>query len=240
MAACCCLVLGGGCVGWGSGGGTLAVRDEVEELEPADAGTYQLIGSEEDSRSGTKRRVVETYEVQPWFERAGRKRQITEVRQDGATRTWETVFEPDGAYRLRETAGPSSWEWDPPLRSLAAPLRRGRVWFAESRALLPDVGGIRRATHVFSRSEVVGTETVSVGGTRVFCFVIEGEVTTTVTDTQRADQQKTNYSSHTESRTWFSPRHMQVVRAWSTTSVDGGGENPDDYELVRRVQLERL
>ncbi|MGH9177683.1 MAG: hypothetical protein ACRD0N_03905 [Acidimicrobiales bacterium] len=241
-AATCCLVLGGGCVGWGGGGGAVALRDELEELAPTDAGTYELVGTERDSRTKEVRRVAETYEVQPWFERSGHKRQITEVRyQDGASRTWETVFEADGAYRLRETAGASSWEWDPPLLSVGAPLRRGRVWFAESRALLPDVSGMRRATHIFSRSEVVGTATVSVGDTRVFCFVIEGETTTTVTNTQRADQTRSSYVNRTEARTWFSPRHMQAVRAWSTTAVQSGTlEEPEEYELVRRVELERL
>jgi hypothetical protein len=242
LAALCWLVLGGGCVGWGGGGGAVAIRDELEELEPIEAGTYELVGTERDSRTGASRRVTETYEVQPWFQRSGRKRQITGVRyQDGTSRTWETEFEAGGAYRLREAAGAASWDWDPPLLSLAVPLRPGRVWFAESRALLPDVSGVRRATHLFSRSEVVGTATVSVGNTRVFCFVIEGEITTTVTDTQRADQTKSSFVNRTEARTWFSPRHMQVVRAWSTVSVQGGTpEEPVEYELVRRVELQRL
>ena len=225
------------CVGW-SGGGPTALRDEVEVLRPTQAGTYRMVGTERDSRTGELRRVVETYTVDPHFTRAGSAHQLTELRDTGgAARTWETAFRPGGAFRLRETADGASWDWDPPLRTTAAPLRVGTVWRASSTARFPDLAGTRRTSRVGARSEVVDTATIDVGGRSLFTLVVDSRVRTTVTDTDRVTRRVATFVTTVAVRTWFSPRHMRVVRSAGTTTVKGrdGG-----YTLTRRVEVDDL
>ncbi len=203
-----------------------------------------MVGTERDSRTGATRRVVETYSVQPTFARDGADHQITElVDADGTLRRWETAFRTAGAYRLREAVGDASWDWAPALRSTAVPLRVGRSWTARSGAALPDLGGTQRIASVRSRSEVVDTGTVVVGGKRVFAFVIEARVTTSVADTDRVTRKVTTFVTRTTGRTWFGPKYMRVVRSAVTTTVkrQGAGAEADrEYTLVRTVQLEKL
>lgn len=240
MAASLWALTGTACVVLG-GGGSPAVRDEVATLRPTEAGTYRMVGAERDSRTDETRRVVETYSVDPEFTRAGHDHQITRYRDSsGAERTWETTFRPTGAYRLHESAGTASWDWEPPLLTIAAPLRMGRTWVVQSTATLPDLGGTRRLTSVTARSEVVDTTTVSVGGERVFVLVIDATVSTSVTDTSRVDRKSETFVTRTAARTWFSPEHMRVVKSSGTTTVKGGGDGEEEYVVVRRVQLERL
>lgn len=225
------------CVGWA--GDPVAVRDELSVLRPSEPGTYRLVGTARDSRTGATRRVVETYSVQPYFTRDGRQHQITDVRDsEGMSRTWETVFRPTGAYRLREAAGEASWRWEPPVLTTAAPLHAGRTWTSESTATLPDLAGTRRATSLTARSEVVDTASVTVGGTRLFAFVIEADVTTTVTDTNRVTGEATTFVTRTEGRTWFATGPMRVVKSSGTTTVDGHADGR--YAITREVEIEAL
>ena len=203
-----------------------------------------MVGTERDSRTGATRRVVERYSVQPAFARDGADHQITElIDADGTSRRWETAFRAAGAYRLREAVADASWDWAPALRSTALPLRVGRSWTARSRAALADLAGTRRVATVRSRSQVVDTATVVVGGTRVFAFVIEARVTTSVTDTDRVTRKVTTFVTRMNGRSWFAPKYMRVVKSAVTTAVKrkGTGDEADrEYVLVRRVQLERL
>lgn len=238
-----CWMVSTACVGW-AGGSAAAVRDEVSELGPTDPGTYRMVGTERDSRTADTRRVVETYTVQPAFARDGADHQITELADaDGTFRRWETAFRAGGAYRLREAVGDVSWDWAPALRSTALPLRIGRSWTARSAARLPDLAGTQRIASVRSRSEVVDTASVVVGGTSVFTFVIDARITTSVTDTNRATREVSTFVTRTAVRSWFAPKYVLVVRSAATTTVrrQGAGVEADRaYHLVRRVQLEEL
>ncbi len=203
-----------------------------------------MVGTERDSRTGVTRRVVETYAVQPAFARDGADHQITElVDADGTWRRWETAFRAAGAYRLREAVGDASWDWVPALRSVALPLRTGSSWTARSSAALPDLAGTQRVATIRARSRVVDTTTVVVGGTRVFAFVIEARVTTSVTDTDRVTRKVTTFVTRATGRSWFAPKYMRVARSVVTTAVrrkGAGAEADREYVLVRRVQLEKL
>ena len=233
-------VSGAGCVGFG-GGSSPVPGEEEATLRPTEAGTYRMVGTERDSRTGRTRRVVETYSVDPEFTRGEVDHQITRYRDsDGSARTWETTFRRSGAYRLHETAGDSSWDWAPPLLSIASPLRVGRTWATESTSSLPDLAGTRRVTSVAGRSRVVDTTAISVAGERLAVLVIDATVSTTVTDTNRAEQTSTTYVSRTKARSWFSPEHMVVVRSSGTTTVKGRDGGDRGYVLVRRVQVDKL
>lgn len=240
-----------GCIGLGSGPSPV-VDDEVAAVGPTKPGTYRMVGTERDSRTGETRRVVETYIVDSEFTRGEDDHQITRYHDsEGSSRTWETAFRRTGAYRLHETAGDASWDWSPPLLSIASPLRMGRVWAAEATASLPDLAGTRRLTSVANRSRVVDTTSISVGGERVSVLVIDAAVSTTVTDTNRVDRSPTTFVSRTRVRNWFSPEHMLVVKSSGTTTVKGRVDVADDdggpgavdggeYVLVRRVQVDKL
>ena len=234
----CGLLMTASCTGWTSPGGP-AARDEVDELEPAPAGTYRLVGTEQDSRTGATARVVETYVVQPSFERGQAKRQLTSVDDGtGASREWETEYRPAGAFRLREKVAPASWEWTPPLRTLAAPLRVGREWSSAAAATVPDMAGVRRVMELQGRSTVTGTDTVGVDGTRVFAFVIEATLTTTVVDTDRVTEMTTTVVSTATGRTWFAPSRGLTVRSEVRTQVTG--DTSGGYTVERRLQVEHL
>jgi hypothetical protein len=209
--------------------------DRLHALEPAEAGTYRMVGTERDSRTGRTVDTSETFTVEPWFEVNGVEHQITRMGDAGE---WETEFRPDGTHRVRESAAGVSWAWDPPLRTYAAPLGVGTTWTSRSEGTVPDAEGFRRLTTVEARTEVADAATVDVAGRRVRTYVLEAWVRTTVTSTNRVDRSVTAATSTTEGRLWFSPEHMLVVRSDRTTSVDGGvgGER---YELVRRLALER-
>lgn len=219
----------------GSDGDPL-LPDRLHALRPAEAGTYRMVGTERDSRTGRTVDTSETFSVEPWFEVGGVKHQITRA---GGAAEWETAFRHDGAHRLRESAGGVSQSWDPPLRTYPAPLGVGTTWTARSTATVPDVAGFRRATTVEARTEVVDAVTVEVAGRRVRAYVLDARVRTTVTSTDRADGTATTATSLTEGRSWFSPGHMLVVRSHRTTTVDGGAGG-QRHEVVRRLELERL
>ena len=210
--------------------------DRLHVLRPAEAGTYRMVGTERDSRTGRTVDTSEAFSVEPWFEVGGVKHQITRA---GGDVEWETAFRPDGAHRLRESAGGVSQAWDPPLRTDPAPLGVGTTWTARSTATVPDVAGFRRVTTVEARTEVADATTVEVGGRRVRAYVLDAWVRTTVTSTNRADGAVTTATSVSEGRSWFSPEHMLVVRSHRTTSVDGG-PGGQRHEVVRRLELERL
>lgn len=237
-AAAVALLATGGC---GDGGSAL-VLEELERVGPAEPGTYRLVGAERDSRSGRSARMVETYDVEPYFTRDGVDHQITRYRDtSGRSGSWETAFRPTGAYRLRETAGDASWTWSPALRSVALPLRAGTSWRYRGNAVLPDLHGTRRTTEVRARSEVVATERTTIAGKRVFVFVVEASVTTTVTDTDRVTREATTFVTETSGRTWFSPEHRRAVRSVGTTTVRGRPEEGGgDYQLVREVEADEL
>lgn len=209
--------------------------DRVDALRPAEAGTYRMVGTEWDSRTGRTVQTSETFTVEPWFDVDGVKHQITRA---GGAAEWETALRHDGAHRLRESAGGVSQSWDPPLRTYPAPLGVGTTWTARSTATVPDVAGSRRVTTVDARTTVADGATVEVAGRRVRAYVLDAWVRTTVTSTNRADGTATTATSVTEGRSWFSPEHMLVVRTHRTTSVEGhpGGRR----HVVRRLELERL
>lgn len=235
-------VAGAGCAGTGAGDGPPLLPERLGALEPTAPGTYRMVGTEADSRTGAVSRAVETYEVEPAFPRDGDQRQITrQVDLSGALRWWETVLRSDGAFRLRESAGEASWDWAPSFRTLALPLQVGRTWRVDSTATVPDLAGVRRVSRVRSRSEVVEATTVKVDGSRVFVFVVEATVSTTVTDTDRVTRIPSTVVLETEGRTWFSLRHMLVVKSFATTRVSHeGGDGGDDYQLTRRLELDDL
>jgi hypothetical protein len=233
-------LLVGLCVAAAGVGCSSAADDTVTALRPVPAGTYRLVGTEHDSRTGTTRRMVETFGVEPAFTRADAPRQITSFRDlSGLSRRWETEFRPTGAYRVRETADGQAWDWAPPLRVLALPLRVGTSWTDGGAVTLPDVSGTRRATTVRIRSNVVARATLAIGGRHVPTFVIETTTTSNVTDTVRATGAVTTHMTRDVVRTWFAPSRMRVVQSSATTSVTGdpaGG----GYELTRQVQADRL
>lgn len=209
--------------------------DRLHALRPAEAGTYRMMGTERDSRTERTVDTSEMFTVEPWFEADGVEHQIT--RTGGGE--WETAFRPDGTHRLRESAGGTSWTWDPPLRTYPAPLGVGSTWTARSAATVPDAAGFRRVTTVETRTTVADAATVEIAGRRVRAYVLDAWQRTTVTSTDRADRSVTTATSITEGRSWFSPEHMLVVRSHRTTSVDGG-PGGERYEVVRRLELERL
>ena len=229
-----------GCTGWTATGSPPA-RDEVDELEPAPAGTYRLVGTEEDSRTGTTERVVETYVVEPAYTSGRAQRQRTSLDDgSGQTRRWETEYRAAGAFRLREEAGQARWDWAPALRTMAAPLQEGTTWTSAATATVPDVAGTRREIALRSRSRVRETATVTVGGTRVFAFVVESTVTTTVADTNRVTEMVTTVVTTTTGRTWFVPSRGVAVRTEARTQVTGEALAGGGYTVVRRLQADRL
>jgi hypothetical protein len=214
--------------------------DELSVLGPTEPGTYRIVGTERDSRTGRSTATSESYTVEPWFSRDGVDHQITRFEEpSGDTGHWETAFRSSGAHRLRESRNGASWEWDPPVPTLALPLSVGRSWAYESTATVPDVAGVRRVTTVSARWEVAGTDTVVVGGRRVDVFLLDSAVTTLVTDTKRVDRSVTTVSLTSEGRSEFSPEHMLVVRNTVSTTVRGDVADAP-YELTRRTELERL
>ena len=217
------------------GDGDPLLPDRLHSLGPAEAGSYRMVGTERDGRTGRTVDTSETFTVEPWFEVDGDEHQITR----GDAGEWETAFRPDGAHRLRESAGGVSWTWEPPLRTYPAPLGVGTAWTARGTATVPDAAGFRRVTTVEARTEVADAATVEVAGRRVRTLVLDAWVRTTVTSTNRVDRSVTTVTSTTEGRSWFSPEHMLVVRSDRTTSVDGG-DGGGRYELARRLELERL
>ena len=214
--------------------------DGLSVLGPTDPGTYRIVGTERDSRTGGSVETSESYTVEPWFSRDGVDHQITRFEEpSGDTGHWETAFRSSGAHRLRESRNGASWEWEPPLRTLALPLSVGRSWAYDATATVPDLAGVRRVTTVSARWSVAGTATVVVGGHRVDVFLLDSAVTTLVTDTDRVDRSVTTVSLTSDGRSWFSPEHMLVVR--NTVSTTVRGDVPDaPYELTRRTELERL
>ena len=224
-----------------SGDGDPLLPDRVRALGPAEAGRYRLVGTEEDSRTGRTVATAEVFTVDPWFEVDGVEHQVTRMGDvPGGEAETETAFREDGAYRLRQTAGGVSQRWEPPLLTFAAPLEVGRSWTGRSTATVPDVAGFRRVTEVRSRGEVTGATTVEVAGHRVRVLVVETWTRTTVTSTRRTDGVVTTTTRTTEGRSWFSPRHMLVVRSELATTIAGDPAGPDRYEVVRRARLERL
>lgn len=228
------------CTGWTSSGGPPA-RDRVDDLEPPPAGTYRLVGTEEDSRTGTTKEVTETYEVQPAFAAPnGTVRQLTSLDDgSGVAREWETEYRDAGAFRLREVSGVARWTWEPAVRTLAAPLEKGAAWTASSTATVPDAAGFRRVVELAARSTVTGTATVTIDGTRLFVFLIDGTVTSTVTNTYRATQDTTRLVTTTAGRTWFAPSRGLAVRTEVRTEVTGDVEG-GGYTVLRRLQADRL
>lgn len=239
LAAVLIVLAGPACTGWTAPGGPIE-PDEVDELEPPSAGTYRLVGTEEDSRTGTKE-VSETYVVEPAFAAPGGvQRQITKLDDgSGVGREWETEYRAKGAFRLREVSGVARWNWDPAVWTLSLPLKEGAVWSSNAKATVPDAAGFRRVLELQTRSTVIGTETVTVAGTRVLVFLIDGTVTSTVANTNRVTQETTRLVTTTAGRTWFAPSRGLAVRSEVRTEVtgdiDGGG-----YTIVRRLKADRL
>lgn len=217
------VVLTGSCTAWAGGAGSPAVIDRVDKLRPGPAGTYRLIGTEQDGRTGERRRTAVASTVEPAFTRAGVEHQVTSF-DDGAGRTgrWETELRPNGAYRVRESAGVASWDWSPPLRTVALPLRVGSAWRYSARATVGDVNGSRMVIKVTGRFTAPSTETVKVGDRRIFVFVLKGTVTTTVTRTDRLSGKVATTVTESTGRSWFAPSRTMVVRTESvTTTTDG-------------------
>jgi len=213
----------------------------VDALGPAEPGTYRMVGTERDGRTGRSVGTIETFTVEPWFERAGVKHQITRFEEGSAPAgESETAFRHTGAHRLRESADGVSWWWEPPLRTVALPLEVGRSWTSRGTATVPDVAGVRRVTEHSTRTVVAGAATVVVAGRSVRVLVLEATGTTTVTLTDRVDRSVTTTTFTTEGRSWFSPEHMLVVRSARSTTVEGDPARPERYEVVRRAELERL
>lgn len=223
------------------GDGDPLLPDPLRALGPARPGEYRMVGTERDSRTGRATGTEEVYTVEPWFTAGGVKHQITRF-GDGRERAGEreTAFRADGAHRVRESAGGVSWWWEPPLRTVAAPLAVGASWTARSTATVPDAAGLRRVTEVESTTEVVRATTVEVAGRRVRAYVLHDTTVTTVTTTRRADRAATTTTFTSRGRSWFSPRHMLVVRSDRTTTVEGDPAAAGRYQLARRSELERL
>ena len=213
----------------------------MDELEPPPAGTYRLVGTEEDSRTGTIKEVAETYEVAPAFAApGGTERQLTSLDDgSGVAREWETEYRAAGAFRLREVSGVARWSWEPAVRTLAAPLEKGVSWTSSATATVPDAAGFRRVVELQARSTVTGTATVTVSGTSVFVFLIDGTVTSTVTNTNRVTQDTTRLVTTTAGRSWFAPSRGRAVRTEVRTEVTGDVEG-GGYTIVRRLRAERL
>lgn len=222
------------------GDGDPLMPDRVVALRPAEAGTYRTVGTERDSRTGRTTATAGTFRVDPWFEVDGVRHQVVRSGGEGGPGEAETAFRPDGAVRLRESRDGVSWWWEPPLRTLAAPLSPGRSWTATATATVPDVAGYRRVRSVEARTEVVRTTTVDVGRRRVRAFVLDSWVRTTVTSTRRSDRSVTTTTYTTNARSWFSPAHMLVVRRNETTTVVGDPAAPGAYEVTRSVELRGL
>ncbi|MFP5376311.1 MAG: hypothetical protein ACLGIO_05950 [Acidimicrobiia bacterium] len=222
------------------GDGDPLLPEPLRALEPARPGEYRMVGTERDSRTGRATGTEEAYTVEPWFTAGGVKHQVTRFGDGGEAGERETAFRADGAHRVRESAGGVSWWWEPPLRTVAAPLAVGASWTARSTASVPDAAGFRRVTEVESTTEVVGATTVEVAGRRVRAYVLHDTTATTVTTTRRADRAVTTTTFTSRGRSWFSPRHMLVVRSHRTTTVEGDPTAAGPYEVARRSELARL
>lgn len=230
-----------GVVLW-SGRDGLLLPDAVPTVGPSQPGTYRMVGTATDGRTGRSADATETYTVEPYFTRDGVDHQITRFDEgSGGVGHWETAFGPGGARRVRESRAGTSWAWEPPLRTLAVPVAVGTAWTSQSTAVVLDVGGVRRVTEVSARTRVARTATVEVGGSPVAVFVLETRARRRVTDTSRLDREVTTVSSLSEGTSWFSPRHMLVVRSAVTTTVQAGGPEAGEAQVVtRRMRLERL
>lgn len=184
-----------------------------------------MIGTEQQSPSGEQRRTVVTSTLDPAFTGEGGEHQITSF-DDGAGRTggWETELRPTGAYRVRESAGDAAWDWAPPLRTVKLPFGVGSTWGYSGTATVADVNGSRMVVRVAGRVKVARTATVKIEDRRVFAFVLDGTVTTTVTATERASGKVSTTVTETTGRSWFAPSRTLVVRTESeTTTNDGNG-----------------
>lgn len=233
------VLLTGSCTAWTGGAGSPAGIDRVDELRPGRAGTYRMVGTEQDGQTGERRRTVVTSTVEPAFTSAGVEHQVTSF-DDGAGRTgrWETELRPAGAYRVRESAGTASWDWSPPLRTVSLPLRVGSTWRYSGTATVADVNGSRMVIKVTGRVTAPGTETVKVGDRRVFAFVLKGTVTTTVTRTDRLSAKVTTTVTESTGRSWFAPSRTLVVRTESVTTTREG-DGPDRV-VTSEATVDRL